>query len=190
MRPPCPASLVRARAEPADGAATGPARYRPAKRAGLVAQRIPRTRSISHLQHTRPCANYPLPLSLTWTYPMHLHHDHHLDDDDRLLTPREAAQMFDVRTTTVARWSREGRLPAFLTPGGHRRYRLLDARALLEADDRAETDEDRQVAEDAVRLYDQGWSIRQVAEKFGLEYSTMRRILKRNGVRFRRQGRR
>jgi transposase len=30
---------------------------------------------------------------------------------------------------------------------------------------------------DAVRLYDQGWSIRQVAEKFDCSYGAMRRIL-------------
>jgi excisionase family DNA binding protein len=109
--------------------------------------------------------------------------------DDRLLTPREAAELFGVRTTTIARWSRDGRLAAFLTPGGHRRYRLSDVRALLAATEPAETEPDRQAAEDAVRLYEQGWSVRQVAEKFDSDYSTMRRLLKRNGVRFRRQGR-
>ena len=119
---------------------------------------------------------------------MHLHHDHHFDDGDRLLTPREVAQMFGVRTTTIARWSVEGRLASFLTPGGHRRYRLADVRVLLDAKKATETDVDRQLADDAVRLYGQGWSIRQVAEKFDLEYSTMRRILKRRGVRFRRRG--
>ena len=113
---------------------------------------------------------------------------HPQNDDDRLLTPREAAQMFDVRTTTVARWSREGRLPAFLTPGGHRRYHLPEVRALLNTTKPTPTEAERQMTQDAVRLYDQGWSIRQVAAKFDLEYSTMRRILKRNGVRFRRQG--
>jgi excisionase family DNA binding protein len=127
-------------------------------------------------------------LSPTWTYAMHPQHDHHLDDDDRLLTPREVAELFGVRTTTIARWSRDGRLPAFLTPGGHRRYRLPDVRALLNAEKPAQTELERQTAEDAVRLYDQGWSIRQVAEKFDLDYSTMRRILERGGVRFRRQG--
>ena len=110
------------------------------------------------------------------------------NDDDRLLTPREVAELFGVRTTTVARWSREGRLASFLTPGGHRRYRLPYVRALLDATKTTETELDRETADDAVRLYGQGWSIRQVAEKFDLDYTTMRRILKRNGVRFRRQG--
>lgn len=114
----------------------------------------------------------------------------HDADDDRLLTPREVAMLFHVRTTTIARWSREGRLSSSLTPGGHRRYKVGDVRALLNADQQVESDVDQETAQDAVRLYDQGWSIRQVAAKFDLEYSTMRRLLKRNGVRFRRQGRR
>ena len=44
------------------------------------------------------------------------------------------------------------------------------------------------MADDAVRLYEQGWSIRQVANKFDVDYTTMRRLLKRNGVHLRRQG--
>jgi transposase len=37
---------------------------------------------------------------------------------------------------------------------------------------------------DAVRLYNQGWSIRQVAEKFDCTYGVMRRILsKRTSLR-------
>jgi excisionase family DNA binding protein len=114
-----------------------------------------------------------------------MHPDHH----EQLLTPREAAGLLGVRTTTIARWSREGRLASVPTPGGHRRYRLADVRALLDAAEPAETELDRQIADDAVRLYGQGWSIRQVAEKFDVDYSTMRRLLSRNGVRFRRQGR-
>ena len=104
----------------------------------------------------------------------------HNDDDDRLLTPREVAGIFGVRTTTIARWSNEGRLAFFLTPGGHRRFRLSGVRALLDQDreDRKEqTDLEWQVAQDAIRLYDQGWSIRQVAQIFEVEYSAMRRLL-------------
>jgi lambda repressor-like predicted transcriptional regulator len=33
------------------------------------------------------------------------------------------------------------------------------------------------LAADAARLYDQGWSIRQVAEKFDYSYDAMRRVL-------------
>jgi excisionase family DNA binding protein len=147
-----------------------------------------------------PAHSLPPTTPRTWMYAVLPHHDDDSDlqraavrriaaqDDDHLCTPREVAELFGVRTTTIARWSREGRLAALLTPGGHRRYRLSDVRALLTGDDSAETDADREAAEDAVRLYEQGWSIRQVAEKFDLEYSSMRRLLQRNGVRFRRQG--
>lgn len=84
--------------------------------------------------------------------------------------------MFKVRTTTLARWVRSGRLPAALTPGGHRRYRLADVREFLE-----EYGHDREQWEaDAVRLYEQGWSIRQVATKFDCGYGVMRRILKKH----------
>jgi transposase len=34
------------------------------------------------------------------------------------------------------------------------------------------------LAKDAARLYEQGWSIRQVAERFGCSHGAMRRILK------------
>ncbi|WUV04698.1 helix-turn-helix domain-containing protein [Actinoallomurus sp. NBC_01490] len=36
---------------------------------------------------------------------------------------------------------------------------------------------ERQIGEDAARLYDQGWSIRRVAAEFGVSYGMMRRIL-------------
>jgi transposase len=36
------------------------------------------------------------------------------------------------------------------------------------------------MAEDAARLYAQGWSIRQVAARFDVSYGVMRRILAKN----------
>lgn len=103
---------------------------------------------------------------------------HELSDIDALLTPREVAQLFGVRTTTIARWAREGTLTPLRTPGGHRRYRREDIQRLIAEDD--PPDEARQrLAEDAARLYDQGSSIRQVAEKFDHSYGAMRRILHR-----------
>ena len=95
-----------------------------------------------------------------------------------LLTPREAARLFNVRTTTLARWARWGRLPAASTPGGHRRYRLADLRELL--DEGGQDPEPWEI--DAVRLYEQGESIRQVAAKFDCDYGVMRRILKKHGL--------
>lgn len=104
------------------------------------------------------------------------------DGDDDLLTPREVAEVFGVRTTTIARWARAGRLEAVLTPGGHRRYSRSAVRALLDADGK-ERLASRPVPsweQDAVRLYAQGWSIRRVASEFGLGYGAMRRVLRRH----------
>ena len=95
--------------------------------------------------------------------------------NDDLLRPREVAEIFGVRTTTIARWAREGRLTPFLTPGGHRRYRRAAILRLLAADE--PDPEETLLAQDAARLYEQGWSIRQVAERFGRGYGVMRRIL-------------
>ena len=53
---------------------------------------------------------------------------------DPVLTPREVAAIFGVRTTTIARWARAGRLEAVRTPGGHRRYRLSEIRELSAID--------------------------------------------------------
>jgi excisionase family DNA binding protein len=99
----------------------------------------------------------------------------HNPDPDDLLRPREVAEIFGVRTTTIARWARDGRLTAMLTPGGHRRYSRAQINAVLAQD--TEPDE-HLIAEDAVRLYHQGWSIRQVADRFECTYGVMRRILK------------
>jgi hypothetical protein len=83
--------------------------------------------------------------------------------------------MFGIRPQTLARYAREGRLTPYLTPGGHRRYRLSELRSILASAE--PSDEEQQQAMDAVRLYEQGWSIMQVAAKFGLSYPVMRRIL-------------
>jgi len=100
---------------------------------------------------------------------------------DDLLKPREVAELFGVRTTTIARWTRMGRLTATRTLGGHRRYARDEIYRVLS--EMVRPDEARQqLEEDAVRLYDQGWSIRQVAEKFNCSYGMMRRILKRRTV--------
>lgn len=98
-------------------------------------------------------------------------------DHDQLLRPREVAEIFGVRTTTIARWAREGRLTPLRTPGGHRRY-SREAVVRLLAKDATPDEADRQWAEDAARLYDQGWSICQVAEKFDCGLGVMRRILR------------
>jgi excisionase family DNA binding protein len=94
-------------------------------------------------------------------------------DFDDLLTPREAAVLLGVRTTTLARWARDGLIkPAVHTPGGHRRYRRGEVLAL-----RAASATGRRWEQDAARLYEQGWSIRRVAAEFGVSYGQMRRAL-------------
>jgi excisionase family DNA binding protein len=97
-------------------------------------------------------------------------------DPDDLLRPREVADIFGVRTSTIARWARDGRLTPLRTPGGHRRYSRARVRDVLAMDTEPDAAEQR-VAQDAARLYDQGWSIRQVAERFEYSYGVMRRIL-------------
>lgn len=108
-------------------------------------------------------------------------------DFDDLLTPREAAALLGVRTTTLARWARDGLLkPAVHTPGGHRRYRRGEVLAVRTANT---TDREKQLEEDAARLYDQGWPIRRVAAEFGVSYGLMRRILLRQTALRNRDGR-
>jgi excisionase family DNA binding protein len=52
-------------------------------------------------------------------------------DDDELMTPGEVAMLFRVDPKTVARWAAAGRLDSVRTPGGHRRFRKSEVRALL-----------------------------------------------------------
>lgn len=50
---------------------------------------------------------------------------------DRLLTPSEVAVLFRVDPKTVTRWAAAGRIGSIRTPGGHRRFRESEVRALL-----------------------------------------------------------
>ena len=52
-------------------------------------------------------------------------------EPEPLLTPAEVAQWFRVDPKTVTRWAQAGRLTSIRTPGGHRRYREAEVRALL-----------------------------------------------------------
>lgn len=54
-----------------------------------------------------------------------------LDDGDGLLTSGEVAELFRVDPKTVTRWAAAGRIDSVRTPGGHRRYRESEVRALL-----------------------------------------------------------
>ena len=50
---------------------------------------------------------------------------------ERLLTPGEVASLFRVDPKTVTRWAASGRISSIRTPGGHRRFRESEVRALL-----------------------------------------------------------
>lgn len=54
---------------------------------------------------------------------------------DRLLTPGEVATLFRVDPKTVTRWAAAGRIGSIRTPGGHRRFRESEVRALLRGAD-------------------------------------------------------
>lgn len=53
------------------------------------------------------------------------------DQGDRLLTPKEVAEQFRVDPKTVTRWAAAGRIGSIRTPGGHRRFRESEVKALL-----------------------------------------------------------
>lgn len=56
-----------------------------------------------------------------------------LGRDGALLLPSEVAALFRVDPKTVTRWAVQGRVTALVTPGGRRRFRSEDVRALLQA---------------------------------------------------------
>ena len=57
-----------------------------------------------------------------------------METRDRLLTPGEVATLFRVDPKTVTRWAASGRIGSIRTPGGHRRFRESEVRALLRGD--------------------------------------------------------
>lgn len=48
-----------------------------------------------------------------------------------LLTPEEVSKKFGVNRKTLARWARDGRLPAIKTPGGQYRFEEYVVEGLL-----------------------------------------------------------
>src|SRR5690242_10215190 len=52
--------------------------------------------------------------------------------DSDWLTLGQAAKYLGVAQSTIRKWSDVGRVPAFYTPGGHRRYRRADLDLFLE----------------------------------------------------------
>ena len=65
-----------------------------------------------------------------------------MDTGDRLLTPGEVAALFRVDPKTVTRWAAAGRIGSIRTPGGHRRFRESEVRALLEGEGLAGLEDD------------------------------------------------
>ncbi len=57
-----------------------------------------------------------------------------MESRERLLTPGEVASLFRVDPKTVTRWAAAGRISSIRTPGGHRRFRESEIRALLRGD--------------------------------------------------------
>ncbi|MFC5459411.1 helix-turn-helix domain-containing protein [Massilia niabensis] len=55
----------------------------------------------------------------------------HGEPGDPVLTTREAARLLGIAVSTAQLWIENGVLPAWKTPGGHRRVRLSDVSALL-----------------------------------------------------------
>ncbi len=53
------------------------------------------------------------------------------------LTLGQAAKYLGVAQSTIRKWSDLGRVPAFYTPGGHRRYRRSDLDSFLDRSGRA-----------------------------------------------------
>lgn len=97
--------------------------------------------------------------------------------------------MLGIGSATLIRWVEVLRLSPLRTPGGQRRYGPEDIDALARhAEGRRPTQETSELELDMVRFYQQGCSIRQVADKFDVDYSAARRALKRHTT-LRSQGR-
>ena len=56
--------------------------------------------------------------------------------NDPLLTPADVARLFKVDPKTVTRWAAAGRIDSIRTPGGHRRFRESEVKALLAGETR------------------------------------------------------
>jgi excisionase family DNA binding protein len=61
-------------------------------------------------------------------------------NNERLLTPGEVAALFRVDPKTVTRWAASGRITSIRTPGGHRRFRESEVRALLSGGEQASSE--------------------------------------------------
>ena len=93
--------------------------------------------------------------------------------DSDWLTLGQAAKFLGVAQSTLRKWSDLGRVPAFYTPGGHRRYKRGDLDAFLERSGPGKTargplvlvvDDDPQVREVVrINLELEGYAVREAA---------------------------
>src|SRR6266581_5088058 len=89
------------------------------------------------------------------------------------LTLGQAAKFLGVAQSTIRKWSDVGRVPAFYTPGGHRRYKRGDLDAFLERSGPGQpargplvllVDDDPQVREVVrINLEMEGYAVREAA---------------------------
>src|ERR671935_160156 len=89
------------------------------------------------------------------------------------LTLGQAAKYLGVAQSTIRKWSDVGRVPAFYTPGGHRRYKRGDLEAFLERSGPGKpargplvllVDDDAQVREVVrINLEMEGYAVREAA---------------------------
>ncbi|HZT84601.1 MAG TPA: response regulator [Gaiellaceae bacterium] len=77
--------------------------------------------------------------------------------DPEWLTLGQAARFLGVAQSTIRKWSDQGRVPAFYTPGGHRRFRRGDLEAFL-----ARSGPGRQQAGPSVLLVDDDERMREL----------------------------
>jgi excisionase family DNA binding protein len=93
--------------------------------------------------------------------------------DTEWLALGQAAKYLGVAQSTIRKWSDLGRVPAFYTPGGHRRYRRADLDAFLERSGPGKpargplvlvVDDDPQVREVVrINLEMEGYTVREAA---------------------------
>jgi excisionase family DNA binding protein len=51
--------------------------------------------------------------------------------DEKLLTSHEVAKLLQVNASSVVKWTKDGILPTYRTPGGHRRVLVSDLREFV-----------------------------------------------------------
>jgi predicted site-specific integrase-resolvase len=56
-----------------------------------------------------------------------------MNDEQKYITPRDAAKLHKVTTSTIRYWESQGKFSSFRTQGGHRRYLLSDILELFES---------------------------------------------------------